>query len=286
MNEYSMEELIPIVAKLTDKYTSKESTSVTYETARMLMEAVVYCIQEYEQQEDTSSVQRIHMDANAVYALGLQLVKDKVKRVNEAYLDLSKQFCAYGNINYEDTVQKAIPAFFLYYDPVFQPQNTRITMDYPVFCDMSQWCGIDAIEKYLVGIQMEQQFLQQLDTEYVYSVLSTYQRDYGTQYYNITKIVLHTVLASRLIEKCSGQMEKKEQYQRLHDIVCHNTKEELINYLKQELEGLEQLQGLNRDRMLEYMALDLDDFATELQHGAKHGVLINVVTLMGWNTGK
>ena len=43
---YEMEELVPIVASLSEKYTSKESTSVSYETARQLMEAVMYCINE------------------------------------------------------------------------------------------------------------------------------------------------------------------------------------------------------------------------------------------------
>lgn len=46
--QYKTEELIPIVAKLAEKYTAKESTSITYEKAQQLMGAVVYCIREYE----------------------------------------------------------------------------------------------------------------------------------------------------------------------------------------------------------------------------------------------
>ena len=42
--EYRLEELLPAAAGLTEKYTSKESSSITYETAQMLMEAVIYCI--------------------------------------------------------------------------------------------------------------------------------------------------------------------------------------------------------------------------------------------------
>jgi hypothetical protein len=45
---YEISELIPIVAELTDLYTSKESTSITYEKANQLMEAVLFCIQENE----------------------------------------------------------------------------------------------------------------------------------------------------------------------------------------------------------------------------------------------
>ena len=46
MMRYEMEELVPIVAKLAKRYTSGESTSITYEKAQQLMEAVLYSINE------------------------------------------------------------------------------------------------------------------------------------------------------------------------------------------------------------------------------------------------
>ena len=46
--KYEMEDLVPIVAKLAEGYTSKESTSITYERAQQLMEAVLYSIREAE----------------------------------------------------------------------------------------------------------------------------------------------------------------------------------------------------------------------------------------------
>ena len=39
--DYEMEELVPIVGKLAEKYTAHESTSITYEKAEQLMEAVL-----------------------------------------------------------------------------------------------------------------------------------------------------------------------------------------------------------------------------------------------------
>ena len=44
---YDMEELIPLVARLAEKYTGFESSSISYERAQQLMEAVLYCIREY-----------------------------------------------------------------------------------------------------------------------------------------------------------------------------------------------------------------------------------------------
>ena len=45
---YELEELVPIVAKLAEGYTSKESTSITYDRAQQFMEAVLYSIHEGE----------------------------------------------------------------------------------------------------------------------------------------------------------------------------------------------------------------------------------------------
>ena len=45
-----IEDLIPIVAMLSEKYTSKQSSSITYEMANQLMEAAKYCIREREYQ--------------------------------------------------------------------------------------------------------------------------------------------------------------------------------------------------------------------------------------------
>lgn len=47
---YEAEELFALTAKLVRNYTGHESTSVTFEKAEQLMEAVLYCIMEYEQE--------------------------------------------------------------------------------------------------------------------------------------------------------------------------------------------------------------------------------------------
>ena len=54
--EYEMEELITIVGRLAEKYNAHESTSMTYEKAEQLMEAILYCIHETEQFGDSFMV--------------------------------------------------------------------------------------------------------------------------------------------------------------------------------------------------------------------------------------
>ena len=45
--DYQMEELLPVASELAQKYAGYESTSITYEKAQSLMEAVLFCLNEY-----------------------------------------------------------------------------------------------------------------------------------------------------------------------------------------------------------------------------------------------
>lgn len=139
--EYALEELLPIVAELTGKWTSGESTSVTYERANQLMEAVLYCIAENEKQNALLS--NVGIPAREAYWLGYEKVIEKVKRTQESYNTMVISFCAYGNENYHDTVIKALPGFFRYYDALYAPQNTIITMDYPTLRSIQKVSGIE-----------------------------------------------------------------------------------------------------------------------------------------------
>lgn len=56
--DYQMEELLPIVSELAQKYTGYESTSITYEKAQSLMEAVLFCLSEYNSSVKDSLVQK------------------------------------------------------------------------------------------------------------------------------------------------------------------------------------------------------------------------------------
>ena len=186
---YDPEELIPIVAELTDLYTKGESTSVTYEAAQHLMEAVLYCIHEAESMNVNGLVPCQQADLRSLYEAGFQEVVDKVERAKEKYKVLISSFSSYGNRNLNDTVLKAIPGFFKLYSPRFSPQETIITMDYPTVVPVEGKTGIDAIEEYIDKIQAEQRFLAKFPPGYVEEVLRAYTSDYKDQFFNLSEIV-------------------------------------------------------------------------------------------------
>ena len=102
--EYQMEELLPLVTALTEKFTSKESSSVTYETAQMLMEAVLFCIQEYEEESGESLLAKGLLGAEEAYRLGYERVVHKVILAREVYDSIIEDFRDYGCVNYRNTI--------------------------------------------------------------------------------------------------------------------------------------------------------------------------------------
>ena len=275
--EYQMEELVPIVAALSEKYTSKESTSVSYETARQLMEAVMYCINECVSDQTLVSSQRL--SAADAYQYGYEALTQKVKRAQAVYNEMIVDFCGYGNRNYEATVQKAISGFFLYYDAQFAPQETIITMDYPTICPVSGTCGIDAIETYVKYISYEQKFMGMFQRQYVYEVLERDQADHKNGFDNICRVILRHVLGHLLIKKCFREEAGEQDYEKLCDLVISSSEQQLREVF---IGLLEQLVNEKYDadvEMKDYLACDLDDLVVEMRNAAEHDVMKQVIVL-------
>lgn len=213
---YSMEDLLPIVARLTEEYTSKESSSITYEKARQFMDAVIYCIAHCEEEnalresgkddkekESTKDdkendiesskefiiIKSSVLSATEAYELGYQMVVEKVRQTIDKYNELMLYFDHYGNINYRDTVEKALPGFFMYYDAKYAPMEHIITMDYPVFGLDMELEGIDMIRQYLDTIIIEQQYLMQFERERIIEKLRSFHPRYEKEFFNLKEIV-------------------------------------------------------------------------------------------------
>lgn len=227
---YKMEELVPIVGKLAQRYTAGESTSVTYEKAEQLMGAVLYCIRElaYAEHENESygtgsgsgacgaesvgcggescgiectehggdscerdqqkcgiSASQEKLPARQAYERGLACVEEKVRKALSRYNALMLRFDTYGNRCLYDTVVKGIPEFFKWYDVRFAPQDTILTLDYPVLRDLSAYTGIDRIYEYLLCIEKEQALLRTFPRDDVLDALARYNPAYEDMIDNV-----------------------------------------------------------------------------------------------------
>lgn len=277
MMNFSMEELLPVVAWLSEKYTSKESTSISYERARYLMEAAIYCINQCE--DNNQLVSKSGITAKEIYMAGYKKLIQKVQHTQMVYSVMIENFNAYGNENYHDTVKKAIPGFFRYYDARFAPQETIITMDYPTIGPITNCSGIDAIAKYVEYISYEQKFLGVFSQEYVQEVLFRYQVSYKKQFYNICSIILRHILGHMMIGKRLGKEASEEDYELLQTNILQFESRRIVEIFASLLKRLIQEKYHGDNLMEDYLRADLQDFTTEICVAAQNKCIKKVVVL-------
>lgn len=180
---YELEELLPVAAWLTEKYTSKESSSVTYETAAALMEAVCYCIHECFSQNTSGLLSADKgIPARKAYEKGYLNVLEKAGKARELYEKLIVDFEDYGCLNYRETIRKGLPAFFMKYDARFRPQDHILTLDYPDLVPGEPLSGVDRIYSYLLHLTMEKKLLEQFSPQAVRGLLDSLMPDYKNLY--------------------------------------------------------------------------------------------------------
>lgn len=204
--DYEMEEILPLVSELAQKYGGYESTSVTYEKAQMLMGAVLYCLEEYHNAQTVGLVTK-NIGIREQYKEGARLLYEKAENIQKVFHELSFYFEDYGVECLRDTVQKGIPQFLKWYDVKYNPQETIITLDYPLLFDYHSLSGADAVYRYILGIQAEQRFLGGFDKGYVVSVLEKYNPQYKYMIENICEVILGNTIGHVFIKKPLDQVD-------------------------------------------------------------------------------
>lgn len=225
--DYEMEELIPIVAKLAETYTGCDSTSMTYEKAEMLMSGVLYCLNEYKNQNETGLTDKC-LPAAEQYRIGAQIVLEKAKEVRTIYHEIIPYFDDYQVECLRETVLKGIPEFLKWYDAKYFPQNTVLKGDYPLLINCPSVSGVDAVHAYICAIKIEQRFLSQFERSYIVELLNRAIPDYTQMFDNVCRIVLlntigHAVLRKPLKEIGFSTME----YDRLWNIFQFDSVEDI-----------------------------------------------------------
>lgn len=282
--KYDLDELLILVKELSDIYTSKESTSITYETAQQLMNSVLYCIHENEVVSDdalTDAIISSHnykMTAREAYDTGYRLVTGKIKRANELYNKIILDFTDYNNRAYNDTVIKGIPEFFKWYDPRLNPMDHIILADYTVLENIYELNGIDFIYRYLLCIEKEQRFLLKYPREYIEEVLLCFHTDYEELLINLCALVLKRVLVNMLL---GVRIEKiyldKEDYKKLSDILNNVSTVKLEENMCFHLQRLiKNIYSGDKD-MYNYLSYEISNIAVELKNASSNNCLGNIL---------
>ncbi len=274
--DYQMEELLPIVSELAQKYAGYESTSITYEKAQLLMEAVLFCLNEYNSSATDSLVQR-DISVKEQYNIGAKLLFEKVENIRKIFNEISFQFEDFGVKCLYDTVQKGIPQFLKWYDIKFCPQNTILTLDYPLLIDCSFLTGADAVYKYIRAIQTEQIFLRKFDKNYVMLVLEKYNSEYSDMIENICSIVLTDIIGHIAIKKPLNDIDfLYEEYLQLSKIFAGKSISDIENVVKDLIKKIVSRFYENDMDMLEYLCYETNNIAVRIYTANQHEQLSKI----------
>ena len=280
--DYTMEDLLPIVKELAEKYTGRESSSVTYETARMLMDAVIYCVQENADQADGAAgvpAARSEIPARKAYETGCALVLEKARQAKAVYEEILEDYYDYGCRNYRDTVGKGMMQFFLRYDPRFCPQDHLLTLDYPAAGALGDARGVDLILKYLRAIRLEQKFLDAFERPAVESLLERLTPDYQNNYMdNIAQAVLLAAIGCGIAHKPVGLLKlDREDYDRIGYCLEGKSGVETEACIRTVMNHLLETFCPKEDTMKIYFSVCCPGFAIRIQHGLRHHALDKVL---------
>lgn len=270
---YDMEELLPIVGKLAEKYTGIDSTSITYEKAEQLMEAVLYCIREAEDEKPYSLATGERVSAQEMYRFGKAAVERKVQEALGLYHEILPEFSSYGNLCLKETFLNGLPEFFRWYDIEFDPQNTILTLDYSVLRELASYTGIDKIYEFLVCIRLEQRFLRVFPEDYVKGVLRQYYGKETDMVDNICEIFLLAVAGHVLIGKSLVEKLQEADYQKLWYYLQKTDMAEVADRLRELVGKLVERYCENSGELLEYLTGTLNSVAVRLKNTSVYGEL-------------
>lgn len=276
--DYEMEELVPIVGKLAEKYTSHESTSITYEKAEQLMGAVLYCI--HELRESSGHVPSLNkkLSAQRAYEMGAAYVKEKTGKALDLYNRILPEFCHYENKCLYDTFVKGLPEFFKWYDIQFEPQNTILTLDYPLLKDISEYTGIDKIFEFIKSIGLEQKFLKLFPEDYVINILSKDNRKWKESMDNICEIVFTHVIGHIMLGKSLTVIELEEAdcfY--MQEMFEQTALEDIKKHLEAALEIFIKNYYENDRELLNYLSGAISGIVIRLKNAAENKVLGKII---------
>lgn len=276
IKNFEMGELLSIVSDLSKKYTSMESSSITYEKARMLMDSVIYCLDECNKipEEDREYTDE-KMNTKNIYEQGLQYVYKKVLKSKDLYDEIIRDFHSYNCRNYYDTIINGIPNFFLWYDPVFKPQDHILTLDYPTIKPLGNLCGVDAIYQYLCSIKLEWQFLNAFPDETIMALLHRMMPDYEELFLdNVCSQVLRNAIACVIVEKPIGMLKiEADDLEIIKSFFNLKSRESINSSIQMITKQIVKHGFFTNALLLDYLLLDSEDFTILLENAIKYNTL-------------
>ena len=279
-------DIISLLGERVEKFTMRDSTSVTKETAERILGSILYCIKSDSNNTiknsslDKSLIKEENLDIRTAFYNGLLIKKEKIKKAKILCENIKREFCFIDNCYYKDIIWKGIDAFFKNYDVEFNPQYNVLTLDYPLYIEIENLSGIDLIYEYLKRFYIEERFLKKFEIHVIEEILRGYNDNFTNLVINICKIILRNAIICKILNKNIYELDVKEiDFDRIKKYIENNTQEEMVRLIDEKLKSLLKELSLEEEVFYTYFKLDIKEFVKELYLYKEQNLLNIVISL-------
>ncbi len=165
------------------RYTMGDSSSVPVDTARRLLESILYCLDIQRRADKNALPDSAPMKTR--WQAGVDAAKRTAKRAKLLLLQAQRTPPPLSNTAYCDTLT-ALPAFFAGYDADFFAQEIPCSFDYPLCQPVSDALfGAEYIQDFLRRMLAENTFLRAFSADALLSLYEKYYIDYADLLVNL-----------------------------------------------------------------------------------------------------
>lgn len=279
-------DIISLLGERVEKFTMRDSTSVTKETAERILGSILYCIKSDSNNTiknsslDKSLIKEENLDIRTAFYNGLLIKKEKIKKAKILCENIKREFCFIDNCYYKDIIWKGMDAFFKNYDVEFNPQYNVLTLDYPLYIEIENLSGIDLIYEYLKRFYIEERFLKKFEIHVIEEILRGYNDNFTNLVINICKIILRNAIICKILNKNIYELDVKEiDIDRIKKYIENNTQEEMVRLIDEKLKSLLKELSLEEEVFYTYFKLDIKEFVKELYLYKEQNLLNIVISL-------
>lgn len=178
-----LEALYALLAERSLRYTMGDSTSLPVDTARRLLESILYCLALNRRFPNQTEPENLGIKAR--WSEGVRISKRIASRAKLLLLQAQRTQPPLVNTAYCDTLD-ALPAFFRSYDADFFAHEIPCSFDYPLCHPVSEsLLGAEYMQEYLRRFILENTFLRAFPADAIRALYERYYIDYSDLLVNL-----------------------------------------------------------------------------------------------------
>lgn len=203
-----------LLGRQTEKYTMRDSSSVSIETAEELLSSLSFTLGFVLEQTGASCKTLLTADLDRMVREGQKMLRERVQSVRHLWQTVCLTFPRIENDDYRDTLT-GIGSFFRRYDVYFFADRYPETISYPLINPVPESRkGILYVESYLKRLRIENSILVRFDRGRVIRLLESSFPDYRGLCVNLCEQPCVNALGLALTGRAVGSLTLDEEGQK------------------------------------------------------------------------